>query len=88
MLKSCSTPSSFMVGPFFADQLRARGVSCDKARTVARRWGNCQFSGPNDKLCRIRGKYTCRYRDIPDFEGGRTTCKAGETRAVGFRFGS
>ena len=87
-LKSCPTPRSFTVGPFFADQLRARGVSCRKARTVAKRWGNCRFSGRNDRVCRVRGRYVCRYRDIRGFEGGRTTCKAGTSRAVGFRWGS
>ena len=90
-LKRCPTKSGFMTGPFFADQVRARGVSCRTARKVVKRWGNTNScvapSTPSDRTCRA-GRYRCTYRDIQGFEGGRTRCTRGKRRAVGFRFGS
>ena len=91
--KSCPTPRGFMVGPFFADQVRARNTTCRFARILAKRWGrtrDCVMpdGGPSDRVCQVR-RWRCVYRDIPDFEGGRTTCRtAGGRKAVGFRFGS
>jgi hypothetical protein len=90
-LKRCPTPRGFTTGPFFADQVRARGVSCRTARAQVKRWGrtrDCVYpDGPRDRVCRA-GRYRCVTRDVPGFEGGRATCKRGKRRAVGFRFGS
>lgn len=90
-LKRCHTKPGFRTGPFFADQVKARGVSCTAARKQVKKWGNtnsCVYTdGPEDRTCRA-GKYRCTYRQLRNFEGGRTTCKRGKKRAVGFRFGS
>jgi hypothetical protein len=90
-LKRCHTNEGFMTGPFFADQVKARGVSCRTARKVAKGWGkrnSCVAPpSPSDKTCRV-GRYRCTYRDVKGFEGGRTRCTRGKSRAVGFRFGS
>ena len=88
--KSCPTRPGFTGGPFFVDQLRARGVTCRAARRLVKRWGrtdDCMMpSGPSDRVCRV-GSYRCVYRDA-GYESFRTTCKSGTTRAVGFRAGS
>lgn len=88
--KRCATPTGFMAGPFFADQVRARGVGCRTARRLVKRWGrtdDCIMpSGPSDRVCRV-GSYRCVNRDA-GYETFRTTCKSGKTRAVGFRAGS
>lgn len=89
-LKHCPTPRSFTTGPFFADQVRARGVSCDAARAQVKTWGrtdDCVMpDGPNDHVCRAGG-YRCVTRDIA-YETSRARCTKGKRRAVGFRFGS
>ena len=89
-LKHCSTPRSFTTGPFFADQVRARGVSCDAARAQVKTWGrtkDCVMpDGPKDAVCRAGG-YRCVTRDIA-YETLRARCTKGKRRAVGFRFGS
>jgi hypothetical protein len=55
-LKRCATPRSFTTGPFFADQVRARGVGCAAARRQVKRWGrtdDCVMpDGPKDRVCR------------------------------------
>jgi hypothetical protein len=90
-LKHCATPDSFRIGPFFGDQVRARVVSCDLARKLAKRWGRRQACvappSPSDRVCRVDG-YRCVYRSLAE-ELLRTVCKRRGTRkAVGFRFGS
>jgi hypothetical protein len=88
--KRCATPTGFMAGPFFVDQVRARGVGCRAARRLVKRWGrtdDCIMpSGPSDRVCRV-GSYRCVNRDA-GYESFRTTCKSGRTKAVGFRAGS
>lgn len=89
-LKSCHTARGFMTGPFFADQVRARGISCDAARTQVKRWGetdDCVMpDGPKDHVCRAGG-FRCVTRSI-GYETLRARCTKGKRRAVGFRFGS
>jgi hypothetical protein len=88
--KRCSTPAGFRGGPFWVDQLRARGVGCPAARRLVKRWGrtdDCMMpSGPSDRVCQV-GSYRCVYRDA-GYEAFRTTCKSGRSRAVSFRAGS
>jgi hypothetical protein len=88
-LKRCATPRSFTTGPFFADQVRARGVSCAAARRQVKRWGrtdDCVMpDGPKDRVCRTGG-YHCVTRSV-GYETSRGRCIA-KGRAVGFRFGS
>jgi hypothetical protein len=88
-LKRCATPRSFTTGPFFADQVKARGISCRAARAQVKRWGNtdnCLMpDGPNDHVCRAGG-YRCVTRSVA-YETSRARCTA-RGRAVGFRFGS
>lgn len=88
----CSTPRDFRAGPFFADQLQARVVSCRSARRFVKRWGrtrDCVMprGGPSDRVCFVRG-YRCVTRQV-GYETLRATCKRrGTRRAVKFRFGS
>ena len=88
-LKRCATPRGFTTGPFFADQVKARGVSCRSAREQVKRWGrtdNCVMpDGPKDRVCRAGG-YRCVTRSVA-YETSRARCTA-SGRAVGFRFGS
>lgn len=84
-----------MTGPFFADGLRVRGVSCASGRKLVKRWGRTTdcvtpTGGPSDKTCRV-GRYRCTYRQTggSESEVSRSTCKRrGTRRAVGFDFGS
>lgn len=91
-LKQCSTAGGLRAGPFYADQLRARVVSCADARRFVTRWGNTRecimpSGGPSDRVCRV-GAYRCVYFDI-GYETGRERCRRrGTRRAVSFRFGS
>ncbi len=89
-LKRCATPETFMTGPFFADQVKARGVSCEAARRQVKRWGrtdDCVMpDGPKDRVCRTGG-YRCVTQRL-GYELSRARCTAGKRRAVGFRFGS
>jgi hypothetical protein len=87
----CATPRDFTTGPFFADQVQARVVSCRSARRFVKRWGrtrDCVMPrGPNDHVCFVRG-YRCVTRQV-GYETLRATCKRrGTRRAVKFRFGS
>jgi len=90
--KNCPTPRSFMVGPFFADQLRARNATCSFARVHAKRWGrtrDCVMprGGPSDDVCRVR-RWRCVSRQT-GYETSKATCRtAGGRKAIGFRFGS
>jgi hypothetical protein len=88
----CATPRDFTTGPFFADQVKARVVSCRAARRFVKRWGrtrDCVMprGGPSDKVCFVRG-YRCVTRQV-GYETLRAGCKRrGTRRAVKFRFGS
>ncbi len=94
-VKRCSTPSGFTTGPFFADTVRVRGVTCANGRKLVSRWGRTSDcvkpkGGPSDRTCRV-ARYRCTYRQIggAESEVGRTTCKRrGTRRAVGFNFGT
>ncbi len=93
-VKRCSTPSGFMTGPFFADTVRVRAVSCADGRKLVARWGRTSGcvkakGGPSARTCRV-GRYRCTYRQIGGAESAvsRTTCKRrGTRRAVAFDFG-
>jgi hypothetical protein len=87
-LKGCPTRDSFTAGPYFADQVRARGVSCRTARRQVKRWGNAQrcYNRPSNNSCVVRG-WHCSTRTI-GYETSRARCTRGKRRAVGFRFGS
>ena len=94
-VKRCSVPSGFMTGPFFADALRVRAVSCANGRTLVKKWGRTKdcvmpSGGPSDTTCKV-GRYRCVYRRKggEGSELARSTCKRRGTRkAVGFDFGS
>jgi len=88
----CSTSRDFMVGPFFAGNLRVRNATCSFARVHARRWGrtrDCVMprGGPSDDVCRVR-RWRCVSRQT-GYETSRATCRtAGGRKAIGFSFGS
>lgn len=85
-----------MTGPFFADGVRVRGISCSGGRKLVARWGRTSdcvrapTGKASDKTCKV-GHYRCTYRQTggAESEVSRTTCKRrGTHRAVGFNFGS
>jgi len=90
--RSCPTSRDFMVGPFFAGNLRVRNASCAFARVHAKRWGrtrDCVMprGGPSDDVCRVR-RWRCVSRQTA-YETSRATCRtAGARKAIGFTFGS
>ena len=76
-LKRCATPRSFTAGPFFADQVKARGVSCRSAREQVKRWGRTEdprharrSQGPG---LPSQGGYRCVTRSVA-YETSRARC--------------
>ncbi len=79
-----------MIGPFFADQLRARNTTCRFARVLAKRFGRsdaCIAGGPDNRDCRVR-RWRCVFRQTAYETSRARGVTAGGRKAVGFRFGS